>query len=280
MYSDPRHYIRNNWVSWGLWGVGAIDTRARLLDVEGALDSAYDPYAFLRNVYLQHRDFKVNGGQSSGEEDQEQKMLEESGEEQGTKAARHPHSQLLHRRRNPRHRTEALHAALEQLIDFTDAGKRHEVLRQVWVTQRAARALGGAQPVQQYRKTCAVGQAHGATIDLERPGGRSPRTARPRALADARLQRSAGRAPCTVPPPRAQERPAGVCGRTRDLLAAGLLADAPGLLARLETLDDRVDPLCLDLFAKVRAVAVDVADAVDYHVPRLPALRASCAGSS
>jgi phospholipid-binding lipoprotein MlaA len=90
VYSDPRHYIRNNWVSWGLWGVGAVDTRARLLDVEGALAGAYDPYAFIRSAYLQHRAFKVHGGQSTGEEDQEQKMLEEAGEDQGTKAAPAP----------------------------------------------------------------------------------------------------------------------------------------------------------------------------------------------
>ena len=86
VYSDPRHYIRNNWVSWGLWGVGAVDTRARLLDLDGTIASAYDPYAFIRGAYLQHREYKVHGGQSSGEEDQEQKMLEEAAEDQGTQA--------------------------------------------------------------------------------------------------------------------------------------------------------------------------------------------------
>ncbi len=90
VYSDPRHYIRNNWVSWGLWGVGAVDTRARLLDVEGAINGAYDPYAFIRNAYLQHRDFKVHGGQSAGEEDQEEKMMEEAGEDQAAPAATAP----------------------------------------------------------------------------------------------------------------------------------------------------------------------------------------------
>lgn len=81
-YCNPRHYIRNSWVKYGLAGLRAIDTRARFLDAQGAIDSAYDPYAFLRNVYLQHRDFKVNGGQSPNEEQQEQKLLEESGDDQ------------------------------------------------------------------------------------------------------------------------------------------------------------------------------------------------------
>jgi phospholipid-binding lipoprotein MlaA len=83
-FSNPRHYIRNTWVDYGLAGLRAIDTRAHLLDFESALESAYDPYAFVRNVYLQHRDFKVNGGQSTGEEEQERKMLEEAGEDQQT----------------------------------------------------------------------------------------------------------------------------------------------------------------------------------------------------
>ena len=62
----------------------AIDTRTRLLEAQGAINSAYDPYAFVRTIYLQHRAFKVNGGQSSEEEQQEQKLLEESEQDQRT----------------------------------------------------------------------------------------------------------------------------------------------------------------------------------------------------
>jgi phospholipid-binding lipoprotein MlaA len=83
-FSNPRHYVRNTYVYYGLWLVRTIDTRARLLDAQSALDSAYDPYAFVRNVYLQHRDFKVHGGQSPNEEQQEQKLLDESAEDQET----------------------------------------------------------------------------------------------------------------------------------------------------------------------------------------------------
>jgi phospholipid-binding lipoprotein MlaA len=50
-----------------------------VLDADRVLDSAYDPYAFLRNAYLQNRAFKVRGGNSPSEEDEEQKMLKESG---------------------------------------------------------------------------------------------------------------------------------------------------------------------------------------------------------
>ena len=80
-FSTPRQYIRNVYWNYGLWALDAVDTRARLLPVDRLLDSAYDPYAFMRNAYLQRRDFKVYGGQSPNEEEQEQKLFEESGED-------------------------------------------------------------------------------------------------------------------------------------------------------------------------------------------------------
>jgi phospholipid-binding lipoprotein MlaA len=80
-YSSPRHYIRNNYVNYGLWTLDVVDTRARLLDATKLLESAYDPYAFLRNAYLQRRDFKVNGGESQNEEDRERQLMEEAGED-------------------------------------------------------------------------------------------------------------------------------------------------------------------------------------------------------
>jgi phospholipid-binding lipoprotein MlaA len=80
--SDPRFYIKNSGWKWGLWGVGVIDARTQLLSADAALDSAYDPYAFVRNVYLQHRDFKVNGGESSPQEnEQEQKLFDEAAQD-------------------------------------------------------------------------------------------------------------------------------------------------------------------------------------------------------
>lgn len=82
VFSDPRHYIDNDLLSWSLWAVGMVDTRAHLLDLEPVLQSAYDPYAFVRNAYLQKREFKVSGGHPANEEEQEQKLLEESGVEE------------------------------------------------------------------------------------------------------------------------------------------------------------------------------------------------------
>ncbi|HET7756695.1 MAG TPA: VacJ family lipoprotein [Steroidobacteraceae bacterium] len=90
IFSDPRHYIDNDLLGYGLWALGVVDTRARLLDVEAVLESAYDPYAFVRNAYLQNREFKVRGGRSVSEEEQEQKLLEESGVEEAPPPAATP----------------------------------------------------------------------------------------------------------------------------------------------------------------------------------------------
>ena len=87
-YADPRVYINNDAIKYGLWLVRAVDIRAHLLDVEGAMRGAYDPYAFVRNAYLERRQFKVTGG-GSGEEEQEEKLLEESGE--GNEKPQPPH---------------------------------------------------------------------------------------------------------------------------------------------------------------------------------------------
>jgi len=87
-FADPRHYLSNVWLRWGLRGLGAIDTRARLLPLDNTLDSAYDPYGFVRNAYLQHRDFKVNGGQSN--EDQTEQRLYQEAEQQDEAPAATP----------------------------------------------------------------------------------------------------------------------------------------------------------------------------------------------
>jgi phospholipid-binding lipoprotein MlaA len=42
--------------------VGAINTRASLLETEQALANTYDKYAFIRNAYLQRREYQVTDG--------------------------------------------------------------------------------------------------------------------------------------------------------------------------------------------------------------------------
>ncbi|HVC37640.1 MAG TPA: VacJ family lipoprotein [Gammaproteobacteria bacterium] len=42
--------------------VNGIDTRAGLLDLDSTIDSAYDPYSFMRDAWIQHRRFQLYNG--------------------------------------------------------------------------------------------------------------------------------------------------------------------------------------------------------------------------
>jgi phospholipid-binding lipoprotein MlaA len=66
-YTNARHYIHDPYVDWGLWGVEKLEQRASLLDLDSALDQTYDPYAFIRNAWLQRREYQVRDGEM-GEE--------------------------------------------------------------------------------------------------------------------------------------------------------------------------------------------------------------------
>jgi phospholipid-binding lipoprotein MlaA len=82
-FANPSNYTKF-WVSTSLWLTRGIDRRARLLPLDPTIQSAYDPYAFIRNAYLQNRDFMVNGGESKTEQQQEEKLMEEAEESEGT----------------------------------------------------------------------------------------------------------------------------------------------------------------------------------------------------
>jgi phospholipid-binding lipoprotein MlaA len=61
-------FDNNQYVEWSLFALGSVNRRSQLLDEDRILDSAYDPYAFLRNVYLQRRDYLIHEGNVSPEE--------------------------------------------------------------------------------------------------------------------------------------------------------------------------------------------------------------------
>ncbi len=93
IWLSPPHYIANNYVSYGLWGVGFLDARYRLLPQDKLLDEAYDPYTLLKNAYLQRREHLVNEGKVTEQErrkqeqeqyEEEKKILEEAGPDDTT----------------------------------------------------------------------------------------------------------------------------------------------------------------------------------------------------
>ena len=84
--ANPRTYT-NFWVATGLWAAEGVDHRSRILYLDPMIQSAYDPYGFVRNAYLQNRDFMIHGGRSTQEEEQEQKLLEQAEDEENAAGA-------------------------------------------------------------------------------------------------------------------------------------------------------------------------------------------------
>jgi phospholipid-binding lipoprotein MlaA len=62
-------FQNNAYIEWSLSVVNLVNLRAQLLDLDRVLDSAYDPYAFVRSAYLQRRDYLINEGVVPPEEE-------------------------------------------------------------------------------------------------------------------------------------------------------------------------------------------------------------------
>jgi phospholipid-binding lipoprotein MlaA len=54
-------------VRWSLFTVDLVDHRASLLPEDKYIDQSFDPYAFLRNAWLQRREYQVHGDQSQND---------------------------------------------------------------------------------------------------------------------------------------------------------------------------------------------------------------------
>jgi phospholipid-binding lipoprotein MlaA len=66
-YTNPRQYIKNKTVSYGLYLPYLVDRRAALLSLDDTLQHVYDPYAFVRDAYLQRRAYLVSDGKVTDE---------------------------------------------------------------------------------------------------------------------------------------------------------------------------------------------------------------------
>lgn len=87
-FLSPLSYVNNNYIRYGVYGLYIVDVRYRLLPQDRLLDESYDPYTFLKNAYLQRRQYQVTDGKLSDEDrkkqeqqqlDEEKRILEESG---------------------------------------------------------------------------------------------------------------------------------------------------------------------------------------------------------
>lgn len=65
-FINPLTYVKPDSVSWALYGVNLVNTRANLLNATDVLEgAALDKYSFVRNAYLQRRRFLLTGGNAS-----------------------------------------------------------------------------------------------------------------------------------------------------------------------------------------------------------------------
>lgn len=56
---SPWTYVKPDWVSYSARGLDFIQLRAQFLQTDKLVDSAFDPYVFVRNFYLQNRKAKI-----------------------------------------------------------------------------------------------------------------------------------------------------------------------------------------------------------------------------
>lgn len=70
---EPRTYVRDGTVQSGLSGLGLVDSRYGLLGADAEMNRAFDPYIFVRDAYLQRREYLVHDGAIADDD-----MLDES----------------------------------------------------------------------------------------------------------------------------------------------------------------------------------------------------------
>jgi phospholipid-binding lipoprotein MlaA len=70
VYSDPNYYVERDAWRYSIYGMNLIDTRARLLETDQTLENTFDKYAFIRNAYLQRRQYQVTDGEASPIDDE------------------------------------------------------------------------------------------------------------------------------------------------------------------------------------------------------------------
>lgn len=59
-YMSVWPYVQPTYLSWGLYGLEKVHYRAALLPADQLVDSAFDPYLFVRDAYLQNRQKSVD----------------------------------------------------------------------------------------------------------------------------------------------------------------------------------------------------------------------------
>jgi phospholipid-binding lipoprotein MlaA len=56
-YTGVRHYLNDNALRYGLGAISVVELRTKLLSTDSVVRNSYDPYALMRNAWLQRREF-------------------------------------------------------------------------------------------------------------------------------------------------------------------------------------------------------------------------------
>lgn len=70
-FLTPYPYIRPPAVLYGVIALRYVDVRSQFLDMDKLMDQALDKYAFMRDAYLQHRQYLITGEQAQGSNESE-----------------------------------------------------------------------------------------------------------------------------------------------------------------------------------------------------------------
>jgi phospholipid-binding lipoprotein MlaA len=77
-FTDPAHYLEDDSTRYLITAVEVLDLRAGLLDLDDELSQSFDRYAFVRNAWMQRREFKVRDGDVEDEAFDEEMLDEEA----------------------------------------------------------------------------------------------------------------------------------------------------------------------------------------------------------
>jgi phospholipid-binding lipoprotein MlaA len=76
-FSEPLYWYDSGNERWFSLALSILDDRARLLPLDDTLAETYDPYAFIRDAYLQRRQYLVYDGEPPEEPLEEFEELED-----------------------------------------------------------------------------------------------------------------------------------------------------------------------------------------------------------
>ena len=67
-FFTPYPYLHNDPLIYSVLALRYVDLRSQMLDTDKLINLSIDKYAFIRDAYLQHRNYLINGEKSPTEE--------------------------------------------------------------------------------------------------------------------------------------------------------------------------------------------------------------------